>query len=56
MEGGRLAGDGDGKKTSQQRAELDARDLRLKRGLIAKDPALTAEAVAPTGDFARTRR
>jgi len=39
-----LAESGGGKKTPEEREALTARDLRLKRGLIAKDRALTAEA------------
>jgi hypothetical protein len=39
-----VADSGDGKKTAEEREALAARDLRLKRGLIAGDRALTAEA------------
>ena len=54
-----MADSGDGTKTPEERADLDARDLRLKRGLIAGDRVLTAEAFeiirAYLGKVARRR-
>ena len=39
-----MAGGEKKKRTAEERAALEARDLRLQRGLIAKDRALTKEA------------